>query len=150
LTQKTLAFAKQAVAESVRRLPGVRVEDKQLAFAVHYRGAPPAAARQARHAVRTVVLPLRLLRMLPAKKALDVVPASFAGKEEAVLRELRSTPQSLAIYAGDDHADEHAFNAIPKGISIHVGARRRSNAQFCLRNPDEVRLFLEKLEKELS
>jgi len=46
-------------------------------------------------------------------------------------------------------ADEHAFNVIPEGISIHVGARRHSNAQFCLRNPDEVRLFLERLEKEL-
>lgn len=150
LTEQTLALARHAIAQRMRSLPGIFMEDKQLAFAVHYRGAPEASARQARQAVREVVLPLRLLRMLPAKKALDVLPACFAGKEEAVLRELRASPQSLAIYAGDDHADEHAFNVIPKGISIHVGARRRSNAQFCLRNPDEVRLFLERLEKELS
>jgi len=149
LTHKTLDLARQTVTDRVAHLSGIMVEDKRLAFAVHYRGAPLASVRQARQVVRTVVLPLRLLRTLPAKKAWDIVPACFAGKEDAVLRELRTSPESLAIYAGDDYADERAFNVIPKGISIHVGACRRSNAQFCLRDPDEVREFLEKLEKAL-
>ena len=93
--------------------------------------------------------PFRHLRVIRAKKAWDVVPACFAGKEEAVLRELKTSPESLAIYAGDDYADENAFTAIRSGIAIHVGARRRSNAQFRLRNPEEVRVFLEKLEEVL-
>ena len=97
-----------------------------------------------------MVHPMRLLRVLPAKMAWDVLPACFAGKEEAVLRELRKLPKSLAIYAGDDHADESAFNAIRRGISIHVGTRRHSNAHFRLRDPEEVRIFLEKLEEALQ
>ena len=150
LTRKSINLAHELVAQRVHRLDGIQIENKHMAFTVHYRGAPQASARQARQIVRAVVLPLRCLRLLPAKQALDVVPASFAGKEEAVLRELRSTPESLAIYAGDDYADERAFNVIPDGISIHVGARRRSNAQFRLHDPDEVRIFLERLENELT
>src|SRR5262249_25289318 len=140
-TRKSLELARHVVSQRLHRLPGIHLENKRIAFTVHYRGAPKASARKARQVVSGVVRPVASLRLLPAKEAVDVVPACFAGKGEAVLRELRSSPGSLAIYAGDDYADERAFNVIPEGISIYVGARRRSNANFRLRNPDEVRIF---------
>lgn len=148
-TVSCLATAKADLKQKLQGLPGVWIEDKRHTFTVHYRGAPAPSVRQAREAVRATVPPNSPLRVLPAKKAWEVLPAALTGKHDAVLRELRRLPESLPIYAGDDHADEEAFNAIPTGISIHVGTRRRSNAQFCLRDPDEVRQFLEKLEEEL-
>ena len=144
-----LNAARKDVTNRVRALPGVWVEDKRLAFAVHYREAPQPAVRRARRILSSVVAPSRHLRMIRAKKAMDVVPVCFAGKAEALRRELRASPKSLAIYAGDDYSDEKAFAAIRSGIAIHVGARRRSNAHFRLRNPEEVRVFLEKLEQLL-
>jgi len=149
LTRTALTAARSAVMARVRNIPGVWVEDKKLAFAVYYRGAQSSSVRRARQVLSSVVTPFRHLRIIRAKKAWDVVPVCFAGKAEAVRRELRERPKTLAIYAGDDYADEKAFTAIRSGIAIHVGARRRSNAQFRLRNPEEVRIFLEKLEEVL-
>ena len=150
LTRAALATARTTLASRLCNVPGVWLENKSMAFAVHYRGAPADSVRRARRTLRSVVAPCRQLRIIPAKKAWEVVPASLTGKGEAVRRELCALPKSLAIYAGDDYADEKAFTAIRGGIAIHVGARRSSNAQFRLRNPDEVRLFLEKLEEVLK
>ena len=146
-----LKEARVRVVEHVRSIPGVWVEDKGQSFAVHYRAAAPGAAGPAGAALRRAIDPYAdVLRVMRGKKAWDVLPLSVRGKGAAVRRELATHPASLAIYAGDDLSDESAFQAVaPKGIAIHVGARRISKAQFRLRDPGEVYDFLQKLEPEL-
>jgi len=61
----------------------------------------------------------------------------------------RSKP-ALAIYAGDDAADESAFAALHRGITVQVGNSRRTQAHFYLRTPGEVLMFLQRLEAELA
>src|SRR5262249_26968254 len=61
LTRKSMNLARELVAQRVHRLPGIQIEDKRMAFTVHYRNAPAPSARQARSVVRSVVLPLRCL-----------------------------------------------------------------------------------------
>lgn len=46
--------------------------------------------------------------------------------------------------------DEPAFAALDHGITIRVGRRSLTRAHFQLRDPDEVRSFLEKLSVEMA
>ena len=63
---------------------------------------------------------------------------------------LARLPEStLPIYAGDDIADESAFQALHRGITVRVGKSMRTRARFRLRNPEEVLLFLKELERQL-
>jgi trehalose-phosphatase len=148
--RQALSSAKRDLAARIDGLSGIWIEEKRYAFAVHYRDAPKCAVRRARAGLHSVLQPYGgTLGLVRAKMAWDVLPVSIRGKGAAVLRELQAHPADLAIYAGDDGADECAFRAIAGGISIHVGARGRSRAEFRLRDPGEVRRFLEKLENEL-
>lgn len=145
--RRALADARKDLARRVEGLRGIWIEDKSYAFALHYRAATESASRRARTALRLVLHPFAdTLRVVRGNKAWDVLPVAIGGKGAAVSRELAQHRADLAIYAGDDDADESAFVAVAGGISIHVGARRRSHAEFRLRNPDDVRQFLEKLE----
>jgi trehalose-6-phosphatase len=59
-------------------------------------------------------------------------------------------PATLPIYLGDDAADESAFAVLSCGITVCVGPRQPTEARFRLRNPQEVRTFLKKLEREFA
>ena len=55
----------------------------------------------------------------------------------------------LPVFIGDDVTDEDAFSAVAarNGIGILVAEEPRPTAaRYCLRDPDEVRLFLERME----
>jgi trehalose 6-phosphate phosphatase len=56
----------------------------------------------------------------------------------------------LPIYLGDDLTDEPAFAALRRGITVRVAPVSRTKAHFRLGDPNEVRVFLERLEEELS
>ncbi|SPF55892.1 hypothetical protein SBA4_7530003 [Candidatus Sulfopaludibacter sp. SbA4] len=74
------------------------------------------------------------------------LPREIGDKGTAVRHQLsRLAGHVLPIYAGDDRTDESAFAALSEGITIRVGRRALTRAQFQLRDPGEVRSFLEKL-----
>lgn len=150
--QWLVSRAQEALIPSLGKRPGVWIEDKVFTFAVHYRGAPPKAVRRARTIVRGVLRWFAPdLRLLRGNKAWEVVPCEVQGKGEAVRGMLRRIPRPcLAIYVGDDKSDEAAFAVLRWGITVQVGRARRTKARYRLRNPDEVRIFLERLEVELS
>jgi trehalose-phosphatase len=129
----------------------IRLEDKKLGLAIHYRAAPPDEVRAVRMVVQRVVEHFQpQLHLLPQKKAWELIPSSVGGKNSAVLRLLAKSRQpTLAIFVGDDAADEPAFSVLPHGITVRVGNRRRTHARFYLRNPREVLTFLQRLEAEI-
>ena len=47
------------------------------------------------------------------------------------------------IYLGDDSTDEDVFTAWPEEITVNIGGGGATSANYRLRNPEEVRLFLE-------
>src|SRR5262245_56698595 len=53
-TRKSLELARHVVSQRLHRLPGIHLENKRIAFTVHYRGAPKASARKARQIVSGV------------------------------------------------------------------------------------------------
>jgi trehalose 6-phosphate phosphatase len=150
--RKLLQRVKRLVRDRLSALPGIWIEDKKLAIAVHYRGALSAEVQAARRVVREVLDRFQPdLRLIEEKKAWQVVPCAVGGKGSAVRKLLgKWRKQRLAIFAGDDLADESAFAALPYGITVQVGNTRPTEALFYLHNPGEVLTFLRRLEAEIT
>jgi trehalose 6-phosphate phosphatase len=96
------------------------------------------------------VKPLReTLKVMGNLRDVEVAPVSIGDKGVAVRKFLDEPGMrgALPIYFGDDFSDEPAFAAARKGISILVGKRRVTRAQFCLRGPAEVAAALSRMEE---
>ncbi len=130
--------------------PGVWIEPKRNTFSVHLKSASGETRRRMREQVRKRVRPLRqTLKVMANLRDMEVAPVSIGDKGIAV-RKFLGVPAmrgALPIYFGDDFSDEPAFAAARKGISILVGRRRTTQAQFCLRGPAEVAAALSRLEE---
>lgn len=138
--------------QEIQDLPGIRVEDKGVCFGVHYRVARKPDVKKA-HALVLETLG-RLgpsYGLLPGKKIWEIYPKGMGSKGTAAKELLDQIPgRKLAIYAGDDTTDETAFALLPNGVTIRVGRFRETKARYFLKNPAEVLMFLEKLERSLS
>lgn len=144
--QSSLERARRALAGRVRTLPGIWIEDKGPVFSVHFRGAPDRSINEANFAVRSAIASAGGLRAIPGKLSWEILPFALGDKGTAVRRQLTLLPTHvLPIYAGDDRTDEPAFAALPHGITIRVGPAALTRASFQLRDPGEVRVFLERL-----
>jgi trehalose-phosphatase len=130
--------------------PGVWIESKRSSFSVHLLGVSAETQRQVRRQVMKRVSPLRkTLKVMANLRDVEVAPLSIGDKGLAV-RKILSEPvlrRALPIYFGDDLSDEPAFAAARKGISILVGKRRATHAQFSLRGPAEVAAALSRMEE---
>lgn len=147
-----LELAHELLAEQVRDLPGIWIEDKLLSLVVHYRGASREAVSRARPRLRKVVEAFRPhLRLMSGKKIWELLPKDLPGKGAAVREALAQlAAPALPLYVGDDSTDESAFAALRRGITVRVGSSPRSRARFYVRSPDEVREFLRRLESEIA
>ncbi len=151
-SQGMLLFAKNLLEDSLEKLPGVWIEDKGMAFALHYRAASLSAGRRARQELHKVMDAFRPeLRVMKGKKVFEVLPREAEGKGAAVRALLGKLPAgTLPIYVGDDNTDESAFAVLPRGLTVRVGRDRQTRARYYLRSPQEVAHFLAGLEKETS
>jgi len=148
--QSLLDGAREWLAARVQAMPGIRIEDKGAGFSVHYRGAPDRSIRETRSAVRAALSSAAELRAIPGGLSWEILPRDIGDKGTAVRHQLsRLADRVLPIYAGDDRTDEPAFAALSGGITIRVGRRSLTRARFQLRDPGEVRRFLEKLGEAL-
>jgi trehalose 6-phosphate phosphatase len=104
--------------------PGVALEDKGLAVALHVRQAPAAEAA-ARASVAAVVAALGGRVHVQEGKMVLEIRATGADKGAAVEAFMAESPfhGRMPVYIGDDLTDEHAFAAVNRlgGRSIKVG-----------------------------
>ncbi len=133
-------------------MEAVWVEDKYVGFVVHCRYAPPRERLAARAALDQALAPVQWkVRVLSGKNVWEVLPVEVQGKGAAVKRLLEGLgPGALPLYIGDDLSDEAAFEALPGGVTVRVGKPVRTRARYWLRDPEEVREFLERLRDELA
>ncbi|HET7127194.1 MAG TPA: trehalose-phosphatase [Lysobacter sp.] len=125
--------------------PGAIVENKHAGFALHWRAAPAAEAALRAFAEAAVArLPNHRLQL--GDHVAEVVP-NGGDKGRAIEDFLAEAPFAgrFPVYAGDDLTDEAAFRAINArdGASVLVGGRGDSAARFGLRDPAEVRAWLD-------
>ena len=147
-----LARAQHGARKRMAAMRGMRIEDKGMSFAVHYREASPPIARAAKSCLLDVVEPHQeTLRVLDGAMVWEVLPNEIRGKGGAVLDLLSEFPPGTpAIYIGDDGTDETAFEALADQITVRVGNPQKSAAKYYVRNPREVIRFLLRLEAEIA
>jgi len=93
----------------------------------------------------------------PGKMAIDIRPTSWIDKGKAALwllarENFREQCRSvLPMYIGDDLTDEDAFVALREiGITMCVGEKKDSAAQYYFKDTLQVRRFLELVLKALN
>jgi trehalose 6-phosphate phosphatase len=149
---KSLRQAQQFLASELAGLPHVWIENKRLGFMVHYRGAAREAVRHTTVAVRKALeIWQDDLYAMEGKKGWEVLSIEVQGKGAAAKLELAKMPNStLPVFIGDDSSDESAFEALSGAVTIRVGKSFKTKAHYLVRNPAEVRSFLEKVYAEIA
>lgn len=129
--------------------PGALLEDKGAAIALHWRMVAPAYVPAAADALRgfaeRALAQLPGYQLQPGDHVIELRP-HHADKGSAILAFLAETPFAgrTPVFAGDDLTDEPGFHAVNAhgGISILVGDRPGSAAQFRLPHPAAVHAWL--------
>jgi trehalose 6-phosphate phosphatase len=106
--------ASRTLSESLAASPGVRVEEKSVSVAVHWRQAPDRAA--AASEVRRVTARIAAetgLRLEPGKLVEELRPPIDVDKGSAISGLIASENLTMIAYAGDDVGD------IPALIAVH-------------------------------
>lgn len=142
-----LCAVREKLLEPLRRLPGVWVEDKEHALAVHVREAIGPVRLVAGELVRQALAPLHdALRFEPAPYSFEIMPRELGNKGTAVQRLMTTLPEgTIPVYIGDDLTDEPAFVALQHGITVHVGRSPQTRARFFVETPVGVQDVLKRL-----
>lgn len=123
---------------------GLLVEEKPASIALHYRGAPDAAAHVT--AFMTALAKTRGFTLQAGQMVIELRPDG-ANKGDAV-KAFMTDPAfagATPVFVGDDLTDEHGFAAVDchGGFGVLVGARQPSAARYGLHDPAAVREWLE-------
>ena len=144
-----LEGAAAELSEILAGIPGVRVEHKRFAVAVHYRQVAPGHIGEIVSATHKVGQ-RDGLRVTNGRMLVELRPDIDwdKGTTLAWIRDrIDPTRSLLPIYIGDDLTDEDAFDAVGfDGIGIVVrhdeDGDRKTAARFALQSPDQVREFI--------
>jgi alpha,alpha-trehalase len=126
--------------ENVPAGEGFVVENKRFAIALHYRNAPPSAARNIREVFAQFVHDHAPgLAIIDSKMAVEALP-NGTSKADAVRALWQRTGKEFEpVYFGDDLTDEDAFRELEgRGVTVLVGIQRPSAARYRVKDPREV------------
>jgi trehalose 6-phosphate phosphatase len=141
----SMTHIRDALSAIVARHPGLLLEDKGLALALHYRRAPQLASYAHRIVAQLAVEARAGLEVQRGKRVAEIKPAGF-DKGSAVLEYLKESPfvGRIPVYIGDDLTDEHGFAVVNEldGISIKVGPGRTC-ARFRVPDVAAVKAWLD-------
>ncbi|WP_243050933.1 trehalose-phosphatase [Dyella sp. RRB7] len=128
-------------------LPGVTLEDKGMAVALHCRTAP-GQFNALRERVEILLPRLPGYEMQQGNLVIELKPEGM-DKGKAVASLLSGWPFNgrLPVYVGDDLTDEHGFATanLESGLSVRVGLREPSLARFSLPEPAATRVWLSRV-----
>ena len=133
-------------------LRGVLLENKTWTLSVHYRLANESILPRLRAAVDAVVSQ-NGLRMTEGKKVFEIRPPISVDKGTAVVRlasDLGALRDDASLFfAGDDETDEDAFALLrvkcPNAVTLQVGMRQHTSAEYVVATPDDVRALLQRI-----
>lgn len=142
----------QSLMESLKPFPETLVEDKEITLTVHFRNEEKRLVPLVKKNISRIVQEhFSKFRTTMGKKIIEVRPNIAWDKGRAVLKVLTmlrfQRNKHTIVYIGDDKTDEDAFKMLRhKAITIRVGWSRNSQAEYYVRNPQEVQEFLDKIE----
>jgi len=128
----------------VERTPGALIEEKSYSLVWHYRKVPKELGE-----LRVSELSNNLeylikdkgLQLLPGNKVIEIKNMEI-NKGKAAMNFLLRNEYDFVMAIGDDHTDEDIFKALPETAYTFKVGSTMSAARFHLRNPQEVRNFL--------
>jgi trehalose 6-phosphate phosphatase len=134
--------------DAIRSMPGILLENKRCAIALHYRSVPDRG-REVLKVAELVVAGLGpAFAVLVGKCVVEIRPRHLT-KAAGMQRLMEQAPfrGRSPIFAGDDVTDEDAFVLVNQlgGISVRVGAPARTAASFTLADPDQLRRWLHEI-----
>jgi trehalose 6-phosphate phosphatase len=141
--RQDLDRAREALLQLAARTPGILIEDKGPAIAVHYRAVPEVEPTLRRVLTGVAAGLAPEYHLLEGKRVFEIKPAT-ATKADAVRAFMREPPFAgrRPVYVGDDVTDVDGFTAVESagGLSVAVGDRVR--AQMQVASPRDVRALL--------
>jgi len=146
LSADRLDTARAALQSACHRHPALELEDKAVALALHYRGAPEEADR-ARSLMESLARPLTPeFELLEGDCVIELKPAS-SNKAIAIEAFMKESPFSARtpVYIGDDRTDFDGFSAVRRHMGFDIAVGDRVQASWRLPNPAAVRLWLHEL-----
>lgn len=119
-------------------LQGVVIEDKALSVSVHYRQSH--AKKKSLAAILEAAALLGEVRLIRGKQVVNIVPNQAHHKGIALQQALVRYRCETAIFVGDDQTDEDVFalDQPERLLTIRVGAKRTSSADYYLRSQSEI------------
>ncbi len=143
LMSDAAAEALHRLRRSVPSIDGLRVEEKDQSFAVHYRGVADEDEARAQLQRWLADLPAEL-DAIWGKKVVELRPEGLT-KGTAVRRIAEQHPEHVPVYLGDDVTDEDAFAALQEmdreTVTIKIGDDD-TRAAARLDGPDAVMDYL--------
>lgn len=130
-----------------RCAPGLRLEDKGSALALHTRGVRGEHGREVARVFAGAASGCRGVRVIEGKEVVEVVPEEASkGRAVSRLAELLADGGTV-LFAGDDTTDEDAFEALEGGgaVTVRVGDERPTRARYRLDGPGDVAELLRRL-----
>lgn len=143
--------AEQALLCELGSTPGILVERKRFAIAIHYRLVDLKKIEFVEEVVDRILTKHPELRKTYGKKIFELLPDIDWHKGKALLSLLKTMKLDgkdvLPVYIGDDVTDEDAFGVLRgRGIGIVVWHEPyESAATYSLKNHEQVKEFLLKL-----
>lgn len=150
--KKELARLRKVLQKEAKGFKGVLVEDKGVTLSVHYRLLDARDVSAFSRTFDDIAAPSAasgLVRVTKGKKVFELRPPCRWHKGTAVTWLLERGPfvATAPVYVGDDETDMDGFGAVKdRGVSVYVGGARKE-ADFFLKNQDEVVPLLELLKK---
>jgi alpha,alpha-trehalase len=145
------------VDKKLGSVPGIEVERKYFAIAVHYRNAAPHSFKLVSQTVAEILKEYQDFRKSRGKKVVEIRPALDWHKGKAVewimgKMSLDYPGEHLPVFVGDDLTDEDAFRYLgDNGIGILVGWHDQpSAADLHLASVEEVYQLLHVLVQKTS
>jgi alpha,alpha-trehalase len=147
-----LSRVEEELKSRIKKVTGAWVERKRYSVAVHFREVPSGKVSDVESIVKSTLKNHKDLRLSRGKKIFELQPDVEWDKGHAVLWLMEMlgirTTQFLPVYIGDDTTDEDVFSILGSdgvGIIVHEDNSKDTFAHYKLSDPEEVRVFLEKL-----
>jgi len=153
--REPMASAARTLAALLAPVRGAIVENKVWTLSVHYRLVDEGLIPRLRGTVGDVAA-RNGLQVSEGTKVFEVRPPVAVHKGTAIqglARELGALDAGASLFfAGDDTTDEDAFRLLrdccPDAVTMQVGGRADTAAEFSRSSLDDVRVLLERIARE--
>ncbi len=142
--RSTLRTIARQLKRTLRDTSGATIDDKELTLSVHYRRVKRGQIGLVKQRLMSVLRPFlsnSSVRTMKGKKVIEVRPNTGWNKGHAVgwLMKTFGNRPPFPVFIGDDITDEDAFRRLRrKGLTVHVGKRSSSHAEYYVRGTEDV------------